>query len=162
MINIILLLITLIIAVVAIILSVIAFGKYNNLQKKYDIFMQGKDAETLEDFCLNLQKNIDVFMEDREKTRENIKKLNRITKRSIQKIGIHRYNALEENTGKRSFVIALLDFTNTGFVITFQSLGDGTIMFIKEIEGGATNTKLGPEEQKAVEIALGTREKFED
>lgn len=162
MINIIILLIILIISVVAITLSIIAFGRYNNLQKKLNIFMQGKDAESLEDFCLNLQKNIDVFMEDREKTKENIKKLNRITKRSIQKIGIHRYNALEENTGKRSFVIALLDFTNTGFVITFQSLGDGTIMFIKEIEGGATSTKLGPEEQKAVEIALGTREKYED
>ena len=67
--NIIILLIILIIAVVAIILSIIAFGKYNNLQKKYNIFMQGKDAETLEDFCLNLQKNMDVFMEDRDKTK---------------------------------------------------------------------------------------------
>ena len=56
----------------------------------------------------------------------------------------------------------MLDFTNSGFVVTCQSLGDGTIIFIKDVDVGTTTTKLGPEEQKALEIALGQRDKYED
>ena len=56
----------------------------------------------------------------------------------------------------------MLDFTNSGFVVTCQSLGDGTIIFLKEVEVGSTTTKLGPEEEKALEIALGQRDKYED
>lgn len=124
--------------------------------------MKGKDAETLEDFFVALQKDIDYLVDDNNKNKENIRKLNRITKRSIQKIGYHRYDAFEEKTGKRSFALALLDYTNSGFVVTCQNLGDGTIIFLKEIEVGTTRTKLGPEEEKALEIALGQKSKYEE
>ena len=149
------------VSIAAIIFSVIAFGRYSILEKKYQIFMKGKDAETLEDFFIALQKDLDFLVEDNNKNKESIRKLNRITKRSIQKVGFHRYDAFEEKTGKKSFALALLDFTNSGFVVTCQSLGDGTIIFLKEIEVGTTTSKLGPEEEKAVEIALGQRDKHE-
>lgn len=149
-------------SIAAIIFSIIAFGKYNELHKKYEIFMTGRDAETLEEYFIDLQKDIDHLVEDNNKNKENIRKLNRITKRSIQKVGFYRYDAFEEKTGKRSFALALLDFTNSGFVVTCQSLGDGTIIFMKDVEVGTTKTKLGPEEEKALEIAMGQRDKYED
>jgi hypothetical protein len=77
-------------------------------------------------------------------------------------MGFYKYDAFEEKTGKRSFALAILDFTNSGFVITCQAHGDGTIIFIKEVEVGTTSTKLGPEEEKALEIAMGQRDKYED
>ena len=150
------------VSIASIIFAVIAFGKYNDLNKRYEIFMTGRDAETLEEYFIDLQKDIDHLVEDNNKNKESIRKLNRITKRSFQKLGFYKYDAFEEKTGKRSFALALLDFTNTGFVVTCQSLGEGTIIFIKEIEVGTTNTKLGPEEEKAVEIAMGQRDKYED
>ena len=150
------------VSIASIIFAIIAFGKYNDLSKKYEMFMTGRDAETLEEYFIDLQKDIDHLVEDNNKNKESIRKLNRITKRSFQKLGFYKYDAFEEKTGKRSFALALLDFTNTGFVVTCQSLGEGTIIFIKEIEVGTTNTKLGPEEEKAVEIALGQRDKYED
>ena len=101
-------------------------------------------------------------MLDNNKNKDSIRKLNRLTKRSIQKVGFYKYDAFEEKTGKRSFALALLDFTNSGFVVTCQSLGDGTIIFIKEVEVGTTNTKLGPEEERALEIAMGQRNRYED
>lgn len=150
------------ISIAAIIFAVIAFGKYNDLNRRYEIFMTGRDAETLEEYFVDLQKDIDHLVEDNNRNKENIRKLNRITKRSFQKIGFYKYDAFDEKTGKRSFALALLDFTNSGFVVTCQSLGDGTIIFIKEIEVGTTSTKLGPEEEKALEIAMGQRDKYED
>lgn len=163
--NPILLLVIIILAamtVVAIIFAIVAYGRYDDLAKRYEIFMTGKDAESLEDFFVDIQKNLDYLTEDNAKNKESIKKLNRITKRTFQKSGFYKYDAFEEKSGKRSFALALLDFTNTGFVITCQSLGDGTIIFIKNINSGTTNTKLGPEEEKALEIAMGQREKDED
>ena len=142
--------------------ALIAYGKYSELNKKYELFMTGRDAETLEEYFIDLQKDIDHLVEDNNKNKENIRKLNRITKRSFQKVGFYKYDAFEEKTGKRSFAIALLDFTNSGFVVTCQSLGDGTIIFIKEVEVGTTSTKLGPEEEKALEIAMGQRDRYED
>ena len=146
----------------AIIFAIIAFGKYSELNKRYEIFMTGRDAETLEEYFLDLQRDIDHLIEDNNKNKDNIRKLNRITKRTFQKVGFYKYDAFEEKTGKRSFAIALLDFTNSGFVITCQSHGDGTIIFIKDVEVGTTSTKLGPEEEKALEIAMGQRDKYED
>lgn len=150
------------ISIISIIFSAIAFGKYNSLNKKYELFMTGRDAETLEEYFIDLQKDIDHLIEDNNKNKESIRKLNRITKRSIQKVGFYKYDAFNEKTGKRSFALALLDFTNSGFVATCQSLGDGTIIFIKNVEVGTTSTKLGPEEEKALEIAMGQRDKYED
>ena len=124
--------------------------------------MKGRDAETLEEYFIDLQNDLDHLVEDNKKNKESIRKLNRITKRSFQKLGFYRYDAFEEKSGKRSFALAMLDFTNSGFVVTCQSLGDGTIIFLKEVEVGSTTTKLGPEEEKALEIALGQRDKYED
>ena len=76
-------------------------------------------------------------------------------KRSYQKYGIYKYDAFEEKTGKRSFAVALLDFTNTGFILTFQNIGESTLVYLKEVEVGNTRAKLGEEEQKALEIAMG-------
>ena len=149
-------------SIVSIVFATISYGKYDDLKKRYDIFMKGRDAETLEEYFIDLQKDIDHLVEDNNKNKESIRKLNRITKRSFQKLGFYRYDAFEEKSGKRSFALAMLDFTNSGFVVTCQSLGDGTIIFIKEVEVGATTTKLGPEEEKALEIALGQRDKYED
>lgn len=150
------------IAVVAICFAIIAYGKYDEMNKRFEVFMSGKDAETLEDFFIDMQKSLDHLVEDNNNNKENIRKLKKITRKSFQKAGFYKYDAFEEKSGKRSFALALLDFTNTGIVITCQSLGDGTIIFIKDIEGGSTSTKLGPEEEKALEIALGQREKYED
>ncbi|MBR3288556.1 MAG: DUF4446 family protein [Lachnospiraceae bacterium] len=146
----------------AIIFAIIAFGKYSELNKRYEMFMTGKDAESLEEYFLDLQQDIDHLIEDNNKNKDSIRKLNRITKRTFQKVGFYKYDAFEEKTGKRSFALALLDFTNTGFVVTCQSHGDGTIIFIKDVEVGTTSTKLGPEEEKALEIAMGQRDKYED
>lgn len=156
----ILFLIMIIITAIACAVSIIAFGKYAQLEKKYELFMTGKDAESLEEFFLDIQEDLDKLVEDNKRNKEIIKILNRTIKRTFQKVGIYKYDAFEEKTGKRSFAMALLDYTNTGMVLTFQSTMDGTIVFVKDVEAGATGVKLGPEEEKAMKIAMGEMDKF--
>ena len=148
-------------AAVAIVVSVLNLIRINNLSRRYENFMSGKDAESLEDFFLDLQENVDHLIDETKKNKDNIKTVNRVMKRSYQKYGIYKYDAFEEKTGKRSFAIALLDFTNTGFVLTFQNIGESTLVYLKEVEVGNTRAKLGDEEQKALEIAMGQLDAME-
>ena len=148
-------------AFVAIFLSVLNLIRLNTISKRYENFMSGKDAESLEDFFLDIQENVDHLIDETKKNKDNIKTLNRVMKRSYQKYGIYKYDAFEEKTGKRSFAIALLDFTNTGFVLTFQNIGESTLVYLKEVEVGNTRAKLGDEEQKALEIAMGQLDDLE-
>ena len=152
-------LVVLFISIIAIVIATISYFKYKGLRDSYDNFMSGRDAESLEEFFLDIQSDIDHLLEDHKNIKSNIKALNRITKKSYQKFGIYRYDAFEEKGGKRSFTISLLDYTNTGFIVTCQNTGSGTLLFIKEVEAGATRTKLGPEEESALEIAMGQKEK---
>ena len=148
-------------AAVAIVVSVLNLIRINNLSRRYENFMSGKDAESLEDFFLDLQENVDHLIDETKKNKDNIKTVNRVMKRSYQKYGIYKYDAFEEKTGKRSFAIELLDFTNTGFVLTFQNIGESTLVYLKEVEVGNTRAKLGDEEQKALEIAMGQLDAME-
>ena len=148
-------------AFVAIFLSVLNLIRLNTISRRYENFMSGKDAESLEDFFLDIQENVDHLIDETKKNKDNIKTLNRVMKRSYQKYGIYKYDAFEEKTGKRSFAIALLDFTNTGFVLTFQNIGESTLVYLKEVEVGNTRAKLGDEEQKALEIAMGQLDDLE-
>ena len=54
------------------IFAIIAFGKYSELNKRYEMFMTGRDAETLEEYFLDLQKDIDHLIEDNNKNKDNI------------------------------------------------------------------------------------------
>ena len=56
----------------AVILSVRAYLKYSSIEKRYDLFMSGRDAESLEQFFLDLQANIDHLMDDNKKNNRRI------------------------------------------------------------------------------------------
>ena len=55
----------------------------------------------------------------------------------------------------RSFVLAMLDDNNSGFILDAVHSREGCYMYLKEVEEGATETILGSEEQEALEQALG-------
>lgn len=146
------------ISLIAIALSVRSYIKYSSLERRYELFMSGRDAESLEEFFLDIQSAVDHLMDENKRIKDNIKELKKLSKISYQKIGIQKYDAFEEKTGKRSFAFCMLDYTNTGFIMTCQNTGSGTIIFVKEVDSGSTTVKLGPEEEKALNIAMDQEE----
>ena len=46
-------------SIAAIVFAIIAYGKYSDLNRRYEIFMTGRDAETLEEYFVDLQKDLD-------------------------------------------------------------------------------------------------------
>ena len=137
----------LILVVLLLILTITTMTKVRRLDRQYDYFMRGKDAETLEDVILDQ-------IEDRS-NKDSIRTLNRNQRASFQKYGLVKYNAFKGMGGNLSFAFAMLDYTNSGFVLNCVHSREGCYLYIKVVDMGQTDIVLGNEEQEALEQALG-------
>jgi len=140
---------------VLLIAFIVCIFKMNKLYRRYDRFMRGKDAETLEDTMIDILEQLkDLNTKDRA-NKDMMKVLSKQVKDSFQKFGFVKYNAFKGMGGNLSFVLAMLDDNNTGFVLDAVHSREGCYLYLKEVEEGATEVLLGSEEQEALEQALG-------
>jgi hypothetical protein len=70
-------------------------------------------------------------------------------------IGVVSYNAFGNIVGNRSRSIALLNQKAEGIVITILASREETLFFTKEVRSGVGVEELSPEEQGAVDRAIG-------
>ena len=135
-----------VITLLLLIMTVICIMQTSRLYRRYDYFMRGKDAESMEEIILNLsdRANKDVM-----------RTLSKNVKGSYQKFGMVKYNAFKGMGGNLSFAFAMLDQNNTGFILNSVHSREGCYLYIKDIEKGETETLLGSEEKEALERALG-------
>ncbi len=69
--------------------------------------------------------------------------------------GLVRYNAYRDMGGEQSWSLALLDANQTGTVVTSLHARDHARVYMKHLIGGRAEQRLSPEEQEAVELAIG-------
>lgn len=137
------------------ILIVVLFSKVKGLNRKLDYFMQGKDAETLENVILDQIDEIRNLKAEERAAKDAMRSLNRNSRASFQKLGIVKYNAFKGMGGNLSTAIALLDYTNSGFILNCVHSREGCYIYVKEVDMGKTDVVLGNEEQEALEQAMG-------
>ena len=157
----ILLMLSFLFSIVSVIFAVYYSGAYHRLYRRYDFFMRGKDAETLENYIMNLEKHVVRLEDENEANKNSIKAITKNNRTAIQKIGLVRYNAFAGLGGNMSFALEILDYTNSGFVINSVHSQDGCYSYIKDVQAGTTEVELGAEEKLALERALGYKEKDE-
>jgi hypothetical protein len=71
-------------------------------------------------------------------------------RRAIQSVGLVRFNPFNDTGGDQSFVIALLDSTGSGLVLSSLYSRTGNRVFAKSLEGGQSKYPLTDEEQEAI------------
>lgn len=138
------------------ILLIVNIVKSGRLRKKYDAFMMGKNAESLEDTLIKRIQQVDELLEFESENRENIQKISNSLNYTFQKVGMVKYDAFHEMGGKLSFSLALLDQKNDGFIINAMHTREGCYTYIKEIVSGNSIIVLADEEKEALDIAMGT------
>ncbi len=85
---------------------------------------------------------------------QQLKKIEAAQKESIQKYALVRFNPFEDTGGDQSFVVALLDGTNSGLVISSLHSRGGTRVYAKPVVGAkATTHQFSKEEKEVVEKA---------
>ncbi|MBE5901270.1 MAG: DUF4446 family protein [Lachnospiraceae bacterium] len=148
-------------AVVLLILYLINIIQMSKLKKRYRIFMEGKDAKTLEDTIIKRLDQVDMLLEANSKNEENIKKLFSNMKLTFQKSGLVKYDAFNELGGKLSFSLALLNETNDGYMLNVVHNRDGCYIYMKEIVKGNSVIMLTEEENQALAMAMGQEKREE-
>src|SRR2546427_12019063 len=92
---------------------------------------------------------------------ERVEALNRLhhelqglSQRSIQKVGVVRFNPFADTGGDQSFAIALLDAEGNGVVLSSLHGRADTRIFAKQVQAGRSRHTLSDEEQDAIRRAL--------
>ncbi|MGH2829613.1 MAG: DUF4446 family protein [Actinomycetota bacterium] len=80
-------------------------------------------------------------------------------RRSLQNVGLVRFDAFEDMGGRLSFAAAMLDIEGNGLVLTSINGRTETRMYAKPVERGVSKYHLSDEEQLAIRKALGEVEK---
>lgn len=136
------------------ILVIVQIVKSSKLKKSYNKFMQGKNAESLENEISSLFEDIAYLKETTQTNSKEIRTLYKKHEFAYQKIGIVKYDAFKQMGGQLSFSLALLNEMNDGFIINSVHSSDGCYSYTKEITAGESAISLGEEEKEALEIAI--------
>ena len=135
------------------ILYIVNIVQMSKMKKNYRIFMEGKDAKTLEETLVKRLDQVDELITANKTNQRNIQQLFNNMKFTFQKVGLVKYDAFNEMGGKLSFSLALLNETDDGFVLNAVHSREGCYTYIKEIVAGNSIIVLAEEEQEALNMA---------
>lgn len=147
-----------VITILLLIMTIICILQTSKLYRRYDYFMRGKDAESLESVILDQIDEIKELKVQDRANKDTMRTLTRSVKGSYQKFGMVKYNAFKGMGGNLSFALALLDLNNTGFILNSVHSREGCYLYLKTVDRGQTEISLGNEEKEALEQALGYKE----
>lgn len=152
-------LIVLLLVALVIILTIITVSmsiRLTRLTKKYYLFMRGKDGLSMEKTFVEKFKQLDrltKLTEDHSIELEILKKNHNST---LTRYGMVKYDAFDDVGGKMSFALAMLDSTNTGFILDAIHSRENCFLYFKEIVKGESYIMLSDEEVEALKIAVNS------
>jgi hypothetical protein len=115
----------------------------------------GGGRKDLVDFAVSLQARIDDLHRAVDEVVAGLARVDRRVDGTVTNTAIVRYDAYEDTGGHQSASLALLDSARTGLVLTAIQGRDYARIYMKELERGRASVALSPEEQEAVERAMG-------
>lgn len=142
------------VVIILLIMVIVNMVQTSKLKKKYNKFMSGKNAKSLEDTLIKRLDQVDSLIKSNNANEKNIEKIFSNMKFTFQKVGLVKYDAFNEMGGKLSFSLALLNQTNDGFVLNAVHSREGCYTYIKEIVDGNSIIVLADEEQEALKMAM--------
>ena len=117
--------------------------------------MLGGGRRDLVEFAVSLQGRVDDLHRAVDEVAAGLQRVDRRVDGVVAKSSIVRYDAYENTGGHQSASLALLDSARTGVVVTAIQGRDYARIYMKELDRGRPAVPLSPEEQKAVERAMG-------
>ena len=128
--------------------------KLKNLTERYDRFMQGSRAKSLEKRIGDIFEEQGIQRSLLDNHTRQIKDLYFRQQGNFQKMGLVKYDAFKEMGGKLSFCLVLLDENNNGFLMNSVHSSDGCYSYTKRIKNGQSDLELSPEESVAIKKAM--------
>ena len=119
------------------------------------LVLLGGGKGDLVDFAVSLQGRIDDLHGAVDEVAAGLARVDRRVDGSITNTSLVRYDAYEGAGGHQSATMAFLDAERSGIVLSAIQGRDYARIYVKELDRGRPNVALSPEEQDAVEKAMG-------
>ena len=136
------------------VLIVVSFLKLNNLKKNIKEINSITKHTDLNTFLGEIAASNKNIMQQQEQIQKTYSDLRIIAQKSLQKTALIRFNPFKDTGGDQSFVLCILDHTDTGFIVTAIHSRDGTRIYTKDIINGTAKLSLSVEEKKALANAI--------
>ena len=115
----------------------------------------GAKSQNFDQIVNNLINSQELINKNITRIFQEIEKQRSLTKSSFQKSALVRFNPFEDTGGDQSFIIALLNSSNSGVLISSLHSRNGTRVYAKQIiSGKAQDHELSKEEKETVEKAI--------
>ncbi len=142
-------------AVAALLSSLWLARRVRRLQNSQKAVLGGGASHDMVDFAVSLQGRVDDLHRAVDEVATGLSRVDRRVDGAITNTAVVRYDAYEDTGGKQSASFAFLDATRTGTVVTAIQGRDYARIYVKDVERGTASIALSPEEQTAVERAMG-------
>jgi hypothetical protein len=149
------------VAIAAVVVGAIGLGlawwssiKVRRLREAQRVLLGG-GRKDLVDFSVSLQGRIDDLHRAVDEVAAGLARVDRRIDATVMNTSIVRYDAYEDTGGHQSASLAMLDAARTGVVVTAIQGRDYARIYMKELDRGRASVALSPEEQEAVERAMG-------
>ena len=144
----------LVLIVVLAALLIFTIRKLNYVSRKYYVLMSGKKGKDLEKIIFTRFKEMDKVKKNARRVTAEHQKFKGHLDSCYNKIGLIKYDAFENLSGKLSFSLALLNKDNSGIVLNTLHSRDGCYTYAKEIIKGESYITLSEEEKEAIKKAM--------
>src|SRR6266446_5639451 len=141
-------------AALALVAAVLAWVQLKRVRTSQEV-MLGGGRRDLVDFAVSLQGRIDDLHRAVDEVAAGLARVDRRVDGTVTNTSIVRYDAYEDTGGHQSASVAMLDSARTGVVVTAIQGRDYARIYMKELERGRASVALSPEEQEAVDRAMG-------
>lgn len=142
----------LVLVLMLLILFIVNKNKMNKIISKYEKFMTKEEVD-LEDLLIHYAKKVNKVKDNQDMMMISIQEMQKQLRVCIQKVGVIRYNAIENVGADLSFAIALLDSNDNGLVLNGIYSRNGSYTYAKPIIAGESSYTLSDEEKEAIRKA---------
>lgn len=120
------------------------------LTRRFNAALASTDGESIEQVLSSHLERVNAVDKHLIKLDDAYKRLAATGSLASQKISIVRFNPFGDTGGDQSFVLAVLDAHNSGYVLTSIHGREGTRVYVKPIDDGKSKYPLSTEEKQAL------------
>lgn len=143
-------------SLISLVLCLGLIWKFWQFEQKRRIFKSIENPDSLEQILEDLTIRTET-LENSSRHQEGLLNQKIHTyKQSVQKIGLCRFNAFQDEGGNLSFCLCILNEQNTGFILTNMHGRQSNRMYVKRINEGTSEIPLNEDEIRSYQIALSS------
>jgi len=123
----------------------------SRLANKYETLIKGANGGNLDDALIQNIKDISLIRDNLITLSSRIGKLEDFERMTIKKVGIVKFDAFDDISGKMSFALAILNERQDGFILSNICGRSDSRVYVKPLVAGQSpNNNLTNEEKMAI------------